>query len=295
MENIEGGHGARQTRRGLTLVLLSSALFGLSGNFTKIITADAWTILTWRGLFGAAVIGAYLLFRPRGERKSFSSSLGWRGWLLAAVGSLSSIAFIGAFKLTHVANVTVIYALVPFVAALLEWMILRERVQWQTMLAAVVSTLGVAILVFGTRGSGGVMGDLLAILMMLLNAIYVLLIRVFKTIDPVPAGALAALQLFVIGWFLTEPLNVSSSDFSFIVMFGLSFGVASILWTEGARLITAAEVGVVSSGDIPIAIFFAWVLLAEVPPLPSIVGATIVLIAVVAYSHWKATTAMKVN
>jgi drug/metabolite transporter (DMT)-like permease len=163
------------------------------------------------------------------------------------------------------------------------------------MWAAVVSTVGVGILVLGTLGSGSAMGDLLAILMMLLNAIYVVLIRVFKTIDPVLAGALAALQLFVIGWLFAEPLNVSPGDFSFIVMFGLSFGVASILWTEGARRISAAEVGVLSSGDIPIAIFFAWVLLAEIPPLPGIVGAAIVLVAVVVYSHWKTTTAVKVD
>ncbi len=93
---MENGAAARQAKLGLTLVMLSTVLFGLSGIFTKIITADAWTILTWRGLFGAAIIGVYLYFKRRGEHKSFSEYLGWRGWLLAAVGSLSSIAFIGA-------------------------------------------------------------------------------------------------------------------------------------------------------------------------------------------------------
>ena len=54
--------------------------------------------------------------------------LGWRGWLLATVGSLSSIAFIASFKMTYVANVAVIYATVPFAAALLEWLLLRQKV-----------------------------------------------------------------------------------------------------------------------------------------------------------------------
>jgi drug/metabolite transporter (DMT)-like permease len=285
----EGEHSgsSHQTRFGVILILLAAALFGLSGIFTKIITADAWTILTWRGLFGAALIGVYLFFRPKSKRERALGLLGWKGWLLATVGSLSSIAFIAAFKLTYVANVTVIYALVPFVAALLEWAILGQRVQWQTMLAALVSTAGVGLLVFGTLGSVSITGDLLAIIMMLLNALYVVLIRVFKSTDVVLAGALASLQLFFAGWLFTQPLEVSSTDFYYILLFGIAFGMASILWTEGARLITAAEVGVLNSGDIPLAILFAWILLSEVPPFTSILGAAIVLLAVVAYSHWK--------
>jgi drug/metabolite transporter (DMT)-like permease len=130
-------------------------------------------------------------------------------------------------------------------------------------------------------------GDVLAIVMMLLNAMYVVLIRVFKGVDAVLAGAVAALQLFLAGWLFTRPFAVSTADFYYIAMFGLSFGMASILWTEGARRITAAEVGVLSSGDIPLAILFAWALLSEVPPISSILAAAIVLLAVVAYSHWK--------
>src|SRR3546814_6303102 len=54
------------------------------------------------------------------------------GWLLAGVGSLASLAFIFSFKLTYVANVAVIYATAPFIAAALGWLLMRERLRVQT-------------------------------------------------------------------------------------------------------------------------------------------------------------------
>ncbi|RWC69564.1 MAG: hypothetical protein EOS71_27770 [Mesorhizobium sp.] len=49
----------------------------------------------------------------------------WRGWLIVLEGVLGGIAFISAFKFTFVANVTIIYATAPFVAALLGWVLMR--------------------------------------------------------------------------------------------------------------------------------------------------------------------------
>ena len=63
------------------------------------------------------VIGAYVLMRRDASIPGQSVSLGWRGWALAVVGAVSSVVFIAAFKHTYVANVAVIYATVPFMAA----------------------------------------------------------------------------------------------------------------------------------------------------------------------------------
>jgi drug/metabolite transporter (DMT)-like permease len=272
-------------RLGLFLILLSAVLFSLSGVFTKIIRSDTWTILTWRGLIGAALIFAYVVWRHPREGNSQLFALGWRGWALASVGSLASLSFIAAFKLTYVANVTVIYAVVPFVAAYLEWLILREPVNPRTMMAALVCIVGIGILATGVIGSPNLLGDAVALVMTMLNAIYVVLIRVFKNTPVVLAGGLASIQLFVVGWLFTNPLAVSPGDIAYIIAFSITFAAASISWTEGARLVPAAEVGLLGSADIPLAILLAWVFLTEVPPITSLIGGGIVLIALYRYSR----------
>ena len=112
------------------------------------------------------------------------------------------------------------------------------------------------------------------------NALYVVLIRLFKDTPVVLAGGVSGLQLFVVGWFVVDPLAVSRSDAVLLTLFGLSFAVAVVLWTEGTRLMPAAHASLLGSAETPVAILFAWLLLAELPPAASFIGGTIVLTAV---------------
>lgn len=265
---------------GICLVLASAVAFSLSGVLTKTISSNTWTVACWRGLVGATLIAAYVLWRNWRDSGTAPPRLGWRGWLLASVGSLASLAFIAAFKMTYVANVAIIYAMVPFAAALLEWLLLHQAVRRSTMIAAAVCVAGVLVMVGASFGSVNLLGDAVAVLMMLGNALYMVLIRVFSRTPVVLAGAASAFQLFVVSWFFTNPLQVGLHDGVFLTLFGLSFAAAVVLWTEGTRLITAAESGLLGTAEVPLAIFMAWVFLTEVPPAASFAGGIMVLCAV---------------
>ncbi len=184
------------------------------------------------------------------------------------------------FKFTYVANVAVIYATAPFMTAGLSWWLIREKVWLRTFVCAVFSLIGVAIVVSGGVGSGKTFGDSVALLMTLGNAFYMTLIRVFRDSPVVLAGGVSALQLFVVGWFVIDPFDVSRHDVALLILFGVSFAIAVILWTEGTRMIPAAEAGLFGSAETPFTILLAWLLLSELPPVASFVGGAIVLTAV---------------
>jgi drug/metabolite transporter (DMT)-like permease len=264
---------------GIILVSASSAVFALTGVLTKSITADALVILCWRGLIGGLLMGVYVLLRSRGAAGAFR--LGWRGWLLAAVGSLASIAFIAAFKYTYVANVAIIYATTPFLAGFLGFVLFRERMRTVTIAAASISICGVAFMVVSGAGQGNLFGDTLAFIMTAIFALYMVLVRQFRDTPAVWAGAVSALLLFVFGWFVTDPLAVTQNDMILLMLFGSTSALAIILWTEGARLLPAPETGLLGSSEVPFAMLFAWLFLAELPPLASVTGGVIVLAAVI--------------
>lgn len=276
---------------GIGLVVASTAFFGLAGVFTKATTADPWTIAGWRGFVGAALIAAYVLWRRNGGKTTLD--LGWRGWSLAIVGAVSSILFIASFKYTYVANVAVIYATVPFMAAAIEWVAFGNRPRSRTMATAVVSLAGVAIIVSGGLGGASLFGDLLALAMTAGCALYLVMIRAFRDTPVVWAAAVSALLLFAASWFVVDPLAVSARDMIVMCAFGASFAAAVILWTEGARLLPAAEAGLLGTAEIPLAVLFAWLILAELPPVASIVGGAVILAAVLTHasrdiaSYWK--------
>ncbi|MCP4963964.1 MAG: EamA family transporter [bacterium] len=270
---------------GPLLVLGSAFVFSLSGVLAKAIDAGSWTIATWRGIIGAAGIAGYVHLRNRHQPVVETFRLGWQGWTLATVGAVASLAFIVAFKRTFVANVSVIYATIPFAAAVLERVTLAEPIRARTMTAAGASVAGVIIIMSGSLGTPNLDGDAVAIAMVLLNALYMVLIRALTGTDVVLAGGASALLLFVAGWFFTDPLDVSTGDSILLVLFGVAFAAAVVLWTEGTKLIPAAESGLLGSAETPLAIAMAWIILTETPPATSLIGAAIVLAAVLVHTR----------
>jgi drug/metabolite transporter (DMT)-like permease len=257
---------------GPVLVLASAVLFSFSGVLTKAIDAGSWTILTWRGLFGGVGIAIYVWVRNshRPIREVFR--VGRHGWLIATVGAIGSVTFIVSFKNT-------------FVAALLERLILGAPIRRRTLNAAAVSLIGVVIIIGGSLGSPNLDGDVVAIAMVGLNALYMVLIRTFPDTDSVLAGAAGGPLLFGAGWLFTDPLDVTAHDTLPLMVFGLVFAAATVLWIEGTRLIPAAESGLLGSAETPVAIAMAWIILSETPPLASIVGALIVLATVLVHAR----------
>lgn len=269
-------------RAGVLLILASTVPFALAGIFTRAISADIWSTLAWRGVIGGGVVLIYALWRE-GTR-----SMGGRGWLLACVSGMASVAFLSAFRATHVANVALIYTTAPFVAAAADWLLRRERIEPRVMAAAGLSVAGVALVVGGGLGQGRLTGDVLALVMTALMALTTIMIRHFEDVPVLRAMAAAAIPLSLAGLVLGTPLSVTGRDAALLTAFGLSFALATILLTEGARRIPPAEAAFLGGAEVPVAIALAALLLGEWPPVLTWAGGAVVLGAVT----WHATRDM---
>lgn len=265
---------------GVVLVLGSAAFFSLSGVLTKAIAADGWTIMGWRGAVGGSIVLAYVAASQRRAGRKVDLRLGRRGWLVALASAAASIFFIASFKLTSVGNVVVIYATVPFIAAAMGFYALGERVTNRTFLASAAALAGVGLTVSGSLGSVRLLGDSLAVVMTLLCSVYLVMVRAFRDAPTVWAGGVAALLLVVPGLLLGDPGAVSRHDAVLMTLFGASFAIAIILWTEGAKRVPPAEAGLLGAAEIPLAMFFAGVLIGERQTGFGLVGGGIVVAAV---------------
>jgi drug/metabolite transporter (DMT)-like permease len=273
--------GTAERSLGVILVSVSALFFGLAGVLTKSIHADPMTIVCWRGLVGALLISVYVLWRRRRGGRNAALRLGWRGWVIVLVGALASVAFISAFKYSYVANVTIIYSTVPFLAALVASPLIGERMKSRTAVAAGLSVIGVGVVVASGLHGNGLLGDLMALAMTALSAVYIALIRKFRDAPVVWAGAVSAFVLFGLGWLVTDPLAITGRDAALLVLFGCTFAFAVVLWTEGSRLVPAAESALLGLLEVPWGILTAWLMLSEAPPAASLAGGAIVMAAVV--------------
>jgi drug/metabolite transporter (DMT)-like permease len=275
--NPAGGY-----RLGLVLILLSTIAWSTAGYFTRLIPLDSWTLLFWRGLFGAATCLAFWAAQRRG-RAPGRGRIGRAGWLLAVVSALGMTAFVSAMKLTTVAHVAIIYATIPFVAAVLGWLVLRERSPAATLAASAVACAGVVVMVAAGAGEGGALGDALAVAMTLAMGVMIVISRGHHDIPMLPVSCLsAALAALIALPFAT--LSVGPRELGELALFGsTNMGLGLILFMLGSRLVPAAETALIGALEAPLAPFWVWLAFAETPTPATLAGGALVLAAVLAH------------
>ena len=275
--------GSHHHALGVAMVAASAVVWSTAGIFTKAVAADVWSILAWRGLFGAGFVLAYVVWREGRATGNRFQTLGWSGWTVATVSTVATIAFLSAFKLTTVANVVLIYATAPFVAAGMAWLWYRETASTTTLAASVVCLAGVGVIVSGSLGTPSLTGDLLALVMTFGMAMIMVLIRRFPDAPMVAAGCVSSLQLMIAGWLMSDAMSVPGDEITVLIGFGLVQAIGVILLTEGVRLIPASDAALLGTLEVPLAPVLAWLILSETVPGATITGGSIVAVALFWY------------
>src|ERR1700760_3692436 len=104
-------------RTGIALVIAAAVAWSTAPFFTRLLHLDSWTILFWRGLFGGGFIFVFLIIAQGRAGIHNLIRMKASGWLVASLSTMGMVSFIPALQLTSVANVAIIIAAQPFVAA----------------------------------------------------------------------------------------------------------------------------------------------------------------------------------
>jgi len=265
---------------GVVLIVVSAIVFSTAGIFTKGVSVGAWEIIFWRGVFAAGFTIIYVLWRGTFRREFMT--MGKSGLSVALVGASGITAFIPALKLTTMANVALIYASAPLLAALLAWLWIGERLSGRLVAACLATFMGVAIIFSGSIGSINIRGDLLALWMTCALAIMMAIYRRYPKTPAAGPAALSSLLLLPPALLLGVPFSVPWQELAILIAFGLVFAIASVTLAEGAKRIPAGETALLSVLETPLAPLFGWLFFAEIPPMATFVGGTLILAAVIA-------------
>ncbi len=271
-----------QALRGVLLVLGSAAAFSTAGYFTRLITVDAWSMLFWRGLFGGLFIAAYVVIKEGRRALSAIQAIWPAGLLVAACSTLGTICFINALRRTTVADVTLIYATAPFMAAAISRVFLHRREGRATLMASGFAVLGV-FLMFGVAVTDGhLFGDLLGLLMTIAMAIMMVVIREHRDTPMLPAASLSAFASALLVLPIESPSIPDAQQFVYLLLFGVTqFGLGLLLLTLGSRLISPTRTALISNLEIPLGPALVWLAFNEIPPVPTCIGGGLVMLAIV--------------
>lgn len=266
--------------RGSALIAASALTFSTAGLFTGVIQADAWTILFWRCLYGGVFIGGYILWRQGAAGLQAFRAIGRPGLAAAACSTLGTICFVHALRLTTVADVTIIYATAPFIAAGIAWLWLRQGESRATLGASLLALLGVAVMTGPALARGHLIGNLLALAMTALIATMMVIIRRHRSISMLPAACLSAFACALLVLPFASPLRVTGADMIWLALFGTAqFGLGLLLLTLGSRLMSAARAALIGNLELPLAPFWVWLAFGALPPTATWIGGAIVMAA----------------
>ena len=274
---MPGERSAR--RRGVLLVLTATGLWSLAGLFARMLAhLDVWTVLGWRALLGSASIAVVGLVEWRRGRLDNPFGFGPLSPVVALLAMIAISAYTASVMTTTIADVMVIYATLPFVAAAIGWIVNRERVAPRTFAAAAVALAGIVVIFANGLGSGRLAGQGLSALMTLAFAGMVVLQRRQPGASMIAVNALGAFGSGMFGLMNSSHPPLGPYDLGVLFVFGLTtIGLAFVLFMEGAKLIPSAEAGLISLLDVVLGPIWVFLAFGENPGLATLIGGAIVL------------------
>ena len=272
---------------GILLVAGSALLWSFGGTIARFLdVGDSWTVVFWRSLFAGLALLTYMLWRDgaSGTQRLFRT-MGWPGVAVATCFAIASTCFIVALSYTSVANILLMQAGVPLLAALMAYLIFRERVNPATWAAIIAVIFGVAVMVSESfTGKVSPIGDGLSLVIALSFATATVITRRHSEVRMIPAMCLGVVIACVVSACLAGHFFISAKNLGWLFIFGaVNLGAGLALFSMGARLVPAALAALVGTLEPVLGPVWVWLVHGELPSSRTLVGGAIVFLALLAH------------
>jgi len=270
-------------RNALLVLLLCTVLWSTAGVATRQLErADGLEIAFWRSLFCAAFVVLVMVARHRGRWVAQIASTGLPGLLSGLMWAVMFTCFMLGLARTTVANVLVVMAAAPLLAALLGLVVLRERVLPRTWVAIAIAAAGIVWMVRDGLSTEGLSGMAIAFAVPIASAINIVLLkRIGARVDLVPAVLLGALFSCLVTLPLAWPLaQASAHDLAILAGLGVfQLAVPCMLMVRAARHLAPHEIALLGLLEVVLGPLWAWLGAGEQPSGATLQGGALVLAA----------------
>jgi len=273
--------------KGLLLTTLGVLVLSFDALLIRLIQADSFSLLFWRGLFISIMVSIWCKYRYPGQPLFHRDWASFRSSLFYAS---SSICFVIAIHNTSVANVLIIISVQPLLAALIARVFIGERSAPVTWFAIVLCIAGILWVLKDSWSGPNLRGDLLALCAALFLSAKFVNDRGVQHKDMTPALIAGGLFVACVSVFYASPLALTGNDWSWMLLLCIFIiPTAFILITLGPRRISATEVGMLMSLEMVFGTILVWLLLNEEPSVSALQGGLLILCTLMlhAYIQWQ--------
>ena len=251
-----------------------------------------WQYLFFRGSVIFLVLNIYLFLAEGQKFIGNYSRIGLSGLIGGVSLGIANISFILSITTTTAAVTMMMLATQPFVAAILAYIFLKEKISKTTFVAITVAAAGIIFMSLDSKGEGTLFGLINGLLSSLGFAGFTVSLRWRKNTPKFTTVAIAgifcsAVAILVL-FFNDSTILISLKNSSLSALHGFLVCTGLILFSMKSKYLPATDLTLLSLTEVLGGIFWVWLPwfgINEVPSVNTLIGGAIIISAIIFYGY----------
>ena len=281
---------------------ISSAMFfvllaGLIWSFGPLVVRNMdnaelvpWQYSLIRGSAIFIILNLYLFLTEGSKFTNNYNKIGLSGIIGGISLGIANLTFILSLTSTSAAVTLLMLGALPFLAAIIAYIFLNEKISKTTFIAIIIAAAGIIFMCFDSIQTGTLFGLVNGLISSLGFAVFTVTLRWKKNTPKLTtvsiAGIFAAAISLVVIFYNDSSVLMSLKNTSLSSLHGFLVCSALILYSAKSKYLPAADLTLLSLTEILGGIFWVWLPLFGINEVPSnniIVGGIIITIAIIFY------------
>jgi DME family drug/metabolite transporter len=248
--------------------------------------------LVVRGVTVAIIISLYLTIQ---EGKSFFLNVIKVDKISILGGVLLTTAFVGfIYSISHTTAAVTLFmlALMPFLASLIAFVFIKEKISLQNFISMIVALGGTLVMIYSSVFNGSVFGLVMGFISSLGFAAFSVTLRSKSDLKKfyilVFGGIFCSLISLAIMIFNHQEFYIPLKNIYLSITHGSLVATGLILFSLGSKELLSGELTMLSLLEVVGGIFWAWLPILginETPSVKTIIGGAIICIAILMNSY----------
>ncbi|ODN42993.1 DMT family transporter [Piscirickettsia litoralis] len=299
----------------LTLLILAQLMTGINITTSKYLVSHLPVLLLMQARFsiGALILLICLCFPKKSTNNinySPLTSLSYKDWLIifaqaCCAGILFNILMLWGVQYTSASMAGIITSALPATITVFSIILLKEILNKFKLLCIGFATAGLLVinmqsLHFSTHSNLALWGDFLIILSLIPEALYYILTKLSQSnVSPITLAflmnAINAVLMLPLMLLLHDPIHLTVTDWSILILSGVSSAFFYLFWFQGAPTIDGTTSGLMTALMPIFTLILSWAFLAEKISLLQATGMLLILLSIFFSTRSKKRSKQKVQ
>ena len=249
-----------------------------------------WQYSLIRGSAIFIILNLYLFLTEGSKFTNNYNKIGLSGIIGGISLGIANLTFILSLTSTTAAVTLLMLGALPFLAAIIAYIFLNEKISKTTFIAIIIAAAGIIFMCFDSIQTGTLFGLVNGLVSSLGFAVFTVTLRWKKNTPKLTtvsiAGIFAAIISLLVIFFNDSNVLMSLKNTSLSSLHGFIVCSALILYSSKSKYLPAADLTLLSLTEILGGIFWVWLPLFginEVPNNNTIIGGVIITLAIIFY------------